>query len=295
MDETKGFITAQIGNLNVWRRGDERAPHKPLLLLLALARVAYGHQRLVPFNEIDKPLSSLLKHYGPARKSVHPEYPFWWLQSDGLWEIPGSDELIRRHGGSGPLKSELLKKSVKGGFPKKIYEAFCSNRRLLERVVIKLLGENFPSSIHEDILNEIGLNISLLEDRRRDPQFRLAVIRAYEHRCAVCGYDLKIDSSDLALEAAHIKWHQAGGPDEINNGLALCAIHHKALDRGAIGLSEDMAVLVSSELHGQSWMVEWFEKFKGEKLRRPTRSEWRPAKEYIRWHAEQVFRKPARD
>jgi putative restriction endonuclease len=104
-----------------------------------------------------------------------------------------------------------------------------------------------------------------------------------------------MDTSDLALEAAHIKWHQAGGPNEIKNGLALCAIHHKALDRGAIGLSEDRTILVSCELHGQSWVMEWFEKFKGNKLRNPTRLEWQPAKEFIRWHTEQVFRKPARD
>jgi putative restriction endonuclease len=26
---------------------------------------------------------------------------------------------------------------------------------------------------------------------------------------------------NVALEAAHIKWHQAGGPDEESNGLAL--------------------------------------------------------------------------
>jgi putative restriction endonuclease len=295
MDEAKRFILEQVNSLNMWRRGDERAPHKPLLLLLALARVAQGCQRLTPFSEIEKPLSSLLKHYGPARKSVHPEYPFWRLQSDGLWVVPDSNALTRRQGGTDPLKSELLTKGVSGGFPEKVYEAFRSDRRLLKRVSTKLLEENFPASIHEDILNEIGLDLSISQVRRRDPQFRLEVIRAYEHRCAVCGYDLKIDSSDLALEAAHIKWYQAGGPDEIRNGLALCAIHHKALDRGAIGLSENMSVLISSGLHGQSWATEWFEKFKGEKLRKPTRLEWQPAREYIRWHAEQVFRKPARD
>lgn len=40
------------------------------------------------------------------------------------------------------------------------------------------------------------------------------------------------DNASVGLEAAHIKWKQFGGPCEIPNGLALCAIHHKAFDKG---------------------------------------------------------------
>ena len=44
---------------------------------------------------------------------------------------------------------------------------------------------------------------------------------AYGDRCAVCG-----------VEAAHVMWLQAGGPDDVRNGLVLCALHHAAFDRG---------------------------------------------------------------
>ena len=37
----------------------------------------------------------------------------------------------------------------------------------------------------------------------------------------------------LGLEAAHIKWFQARGPDVVQNGLALCSLHHKIFDLGA--------------------------------------------------------------
>lgn len=294
MHETKRFILTQIKNLNVYQRGGKRAPHKPLLLLLALARVAQHRERLALFSEIEEPLSRLLKDYGPPRKSIHPEYPFWWLQSDKLWEISNNDSLVRRVGSTSPLKSELVKKKVSGGFPEYVYEVFRKDSKFLERAVSVLLETNFPESLHQDILDEVGLSVST-HHRRRDPQFRSDVIRAYEHRCAICGYDLKMGSSDLALEAAHIKWHQSGGPDCIQNGLALCAIHHKALDRGAIGISSDLTILISSDVHGVEGILGWFLSFKDKKIRRPTRLEWIPSSEYIDWHTRQVFKKPARD
>ncbi|MFL6335417.1 MAG: phosphorothioated DNA-binding restriction endonuclease [Pyrinomonadaceae bacterium] len=239
MDETKRFILTQIKNLNVYKRGGERAPHKPLLMLLALARVTQRRERLALFSEIEEPLSWLLKDYGPPRKSVHPEYPFWWLQSDKLWEVSNGDSLLRRAGSTSPLKSEFIKKKVCGGLPEYIYEVFTRDSKFLESAVSILLEGNFPESLHQDILNEVGLSVST-HHRRRSPQFRSDVIRAYEHRCAICGFDLKLGPSDLALEAAHIKWHQSGGPDCVQNGLALCAIHHKSLDRGAIGISRQL-------------------------------------------------------
>jgi putative restriction endonuclease len=67
-----------------------------------------------------------------------------------------------------------------------------------------------------------------------DPQFRLRVLTAYEYRCAVCGFDVRLGSVSIALDAAHIRWHQAGGPELERNGLALCVLHHKTFDLGAL-------------------------------------------------------------
>ena len=40
----------------------------------------------------------------------------------------------------------------------------------------------------------------------------------------------------MGIEAAHIRWFNLCGPDVPDNGLALCALHYKLLDRGALGL-----------------------------------------------------------
>ncbi len=49
-------------------------------------------------------------------------------------------------------------------------------------------------------------------------------LQAYQS--VVCGFNVRIADSLVALEAAHIKWHQAGGPDMEYNGIALCSLHH---------------------------------------------------------------------
>lgn len=295
MREIRQQLLDKVQGLNIWKRGDERAPHKPLLLLLAIAHATQGRPRMETFVELEEPLARLLRNFGPPRVTTHPEYPFWRLQRDGLWEVSSAHPLKQRSSNSDPLKSELRDKQVSGGLMPPFYNECRKDSKFVARLVTLILTRNFPTSVHEDILAEIGLPLTISSSRQRDAQFRVDVIKAYEHRCAVCGYDLKLGLSNLALEAAHIKWHQAGGPDSVDNGLALCTIHHKALDRGAIGIDEDKRVLVSAELHGQRWLQELFEAFKNKELRKPTRREWSPNSEFIRWHSEQVFRKPARD
>lgn len=294
MERKKQGLLHLFEELKVWRRGDERAPHKPLLLLLALSRVAGRQPRLTPFSELEGPLTRLLRDYGPPRKSNHPEYPFWRLQQDGLWEVVSTAPLARRVSNTDPPRSELRSKNAVGGFTQDVYDQLRRSPNLVIRIARRLLETNFPDSLHEDLLTEVGLPTSAAV-RTRDPRFRSEVIRAYEHRCAVCGFDLKVGDADFALEAAHIKWHQAGGPDEVTNGIALCVVHHKALDRGVIGLTTEMTIIISADLHGLCGAKEWFETFKGRVIRAPTRSEWRPKESYLNWHYEQVFRRPPKE
>lgn len=246
-NERTAELIGRFTELKVWRRGSERAPHKPLLLLLSLSRVAGGQTRLTSFSELEEPLTRLLTDYGPPRKSAHPEYPFWRLQQDGLWEVVSEELMAPRVSNNDPPRSELRAKRAAGGFTQDVYDQLHKSPDLVAEVAQRLLDANFPSSLHEDILEEVGLSVAAIV-KPRDPRFRAEVIRAYEHCCAICKFDLKVGGADFGLEAAHIKWHQAGGPDEVTNGIALCVVHHKALDRGVIGLKDDLTVVVSAEL-----------------------------------------------
>ena len=223
------------------------------------------------------------------------------LPGDGLWEIQGLQPHHRNR--SGELRPHTLKDSaVKGGLPEEIFHLLVGNPGLLRQAAEYLLESHFPESFHQDLLEAVNLHeiqhpLALHETvtskivRPRDPRFRVNVIQAYEYRCAICGYDIRIDDQLMGLEAAHIRWHANGGPDEVTNGLALCVIHHKAFDRGGIGLSNELELLVSTELHGQNeaWDF-WFRKYEGQIIRLPRQSRNEPEPRHLAWHRQQVFR-----
>ena len=73
-------------NIKVWKKGDKRAPHKPLLLLYALGRLERGETGPVPYDDVDAQVGKLLDEFGPPRKT-EPLCTFWYLQCDGLWEL----------------------------------------------------------------------------------------------------------------------------------------------------------------------------------------------------------------
>jgi len=283
-------------NITVWRRGAERAPHKPLLLLYALGKCQRGDPRVIPYAEIAPALQQLLREFGPPRKSYHSEYPFWWLQHDGVWELHGAEHVTLRHGHTDAKKSALLKHGVTGGFPALIYEELRENPRLLNEITLGLLDHHFPHSMHEDIISAVGINVGIetVTRRTRDPQFRLRVLTIYAYTCAVCGFDVRLGETALGIEAAHIKWYQAGGPDSETNGLALCILHHKLFDRGAFTISRDRQVQVSEYAYGSTGFAEWLLAFHGKPLRPPHSPHYAPKEEYLHWHLHQVFRGPAR-
>jgi putative restriction endonuclease len=77
----------------------------------------------------------------------------------------------------------------------------------------------------------------------RASDFRERVLVAYGHQCAVCDVGMDL------LDAAHIipVW-ALGGSDDTSNGIAFCTLHHRAYDRGLLGIRGDYSIQVSDRL-----------------------------------------------
>lgn len=290
-------LLERFSRVTVFKAGGKRAPHKPLLLLIALSRVQRGDGRLAPYAEIKEALEPLLRWLWPSGQA-HAHYPFWHLRSDGLWEVPEEMALVAA---IAHLKNQrripdaiLLGEGATGGFPEPLDAHLRAHPALVNQIASRILHEHFPPSLHEDILDAVGMvwTVETGRRRRRDPRFRDAVLRAYGRRCAICAYDGRLGDAPLGLEAAHIQWHAAGGPDVEQNGLALCSFHHKAFDLGAIAVSPEFTVLVSPDISGGARVDEWVRRHAGEGIHGPGDAALRPAAEYLHWHLREVFRNP---
>jgi putative restriction endonuclease len=302
-------------NIRRAQRAGVYAPHKPLLILLALARVQRGEPRMVEFAAIEALLKQLLAEFGPSSAAKSRHYPFWHLATDGhgaLWDLSGPREVLKRPAGATPSLGELREHHIKGGFPADVDEALRHIPGLLQAVASRVLDTYFPSTLHADIVATLGLDLdgaselrdaapaptayTTAERRRRDPGFRERVLRAYEYRCCVCGFDLRIGHTPAGLEAAHIQWHHVGGPDIEPNGLSLCALHHKLFDLGVFTVepAEHRVVFSQHAIAGNRGQQGEL-RHHGQRLLAPQQMDMRPAPAFLGWNQKNVFKAPARN
>ena len=304
---TRDEILTAFDSIRVFKRDGRRAVHKPLLVLLALGRLARGEVPVVEFAEIEGKLGSLLREFGPSGSAASRHNPFWALRTDGLWQLAGPDAILARPPAATPSITELRQGHVNGGFPESLRLALERDPALVAEIASRILNAHCPDSIRQDVLDAVGLSLDVegtnvdattaaTPARRRDPAFRAKVLLAYEYRCCVCGHDLRLGDNVIGLEAAHIKWFQAHGPDVVPNGLALCSLHHKIFDLGAFTvLPGNHQIVFSRHLMGGDDTKAKLLAHHGASLIQPQSKDYLPNPEFLAWHREEVFKEPGRD
>lgn len=285
-------LLKRFGSIRIFAKGGKLAPHKPLLLLYALAQFKNERIERIVFSDAESMVDPLIQTYGPFNAKTSVTYPYARLANDksGIWWIEKHEK-----NASGDLSlAEARDRDLKAGFSEDVLRKFRENPKLIDLVAINLLDRNFPPSLHRDILDAVGLYLGQDEleaviRKKRDPRFRGIVLSAYYEQCAICKYDIKMNGAAVALEAAHIQMHSAGGPDEVTNGLALCVIHHKLFDLGALTVDDDMNVRVSERVVGD-WGRKLNDEFHERPIALPRSTSMAPAPQYIHWHNRQVFK-----
>lgn len=87
----------------------------------------------------------------------------------------------------------------------------------------------------------------LVTRKVRDANFRRQVRRAYDSRCAVTGFRIIDRFGRSETQAAHIHSVASGGPDLVQNGLALTSTVHWLFDKHLISIDTDFSLLVASQ------------------------------------------------
>jgi putative restriction endonuclease len=137
------------------------------------------------------------------------------------------------------------------------------------------ISENFPAT----------RQWAVASTRRalRALDFSDRIMTAYSNRCAMCGVQLRL------LDGAHIlPVADPESTDETANGIALCALHHRAYDRGIVTFDVENTVHVSDPrigelkeagLHGG---LDEFQKGLLKEIYLPTKREERPKAAFVK-------------
>jgi len=106
---------------------------------------------------------------------------------------------------------------------------------ILEEVVDKRL------EVNEALITQVSkprrTAVLTISKRLRDNSFKSRVLAVYTHKCAMCGIQLRL------VDAAHILpvTHEHS-TDETSNGVAMCALHHRAYDLSLITFDDKYRV-----------------------------------------------------
>lgn len=271
-----------------------RSPHKPLLVLMALAQLRNEGSSKLVFSDVETKLRELIEDYRPPRQSrAQPANPFTRLEST-IWTLsePVANDSAR----------ELRDRHVYGMFTPEVEAALKEDDKLAQAVARMLVDREFADTQMQEVLIATGLgDISIIAedpadlptDKKRSSKWPGLVLDAWNRTCAFCGYSGLLGHAPVGLEAAHLRWFKKGGPDELDNGLALCSLDHKLLDSGALGLTQDFRIRVSQGFVGIASAGQRVLDLHGKPLPVPRPGTPLPNLDHVEWHDQEVFRGPA--
>lgn len=283
--------------------GAVRVPHKPLLLLWLLGRLAATGSSAVSYADAEEPVGRLINQFGPpaqrATARQRAAMPFVHLERE-LWDL--RDAIGGLLGPELPERRRLLLDLSATGRLHEHVERLLADPATLAAAARLLLDRHFTSALAPVICDAVGLDVAMpvegsrlavVSRRRRSAAFTEQVLRVYAYSCAACGFDGRIGPIPVGVEAAHVRWHSQHGPDDVSNGLALCSLHHTLLDLGVLGLTPDRRLKVSELYIAQAPAGRAVYDLAGRPLASPRPGEPLVDVEHITWHDRQVFRSDA--
>ena len=283
-------LLEQIRSMKVHAPSHLRAAlKKPLLLLLLVSRIENDRveENRFQFDDIEKKLDLLIREHGgrPTESGSKPEQPFYHLRTSPFWIVRTQQEYGP---GRTALVSDLRRPESYGAFQPKVFRLLRSSGEVRARVVDSILNEWWPETLHGDIREDLGLD--RLDSRRRaqrDRQFTIDVLENFRYSCAFCGFHAVLNRVATGIDAAHVHWRSLRGPDNVENGIALCKLHHWAFDKGILGIDDEERICIahvfSAQQDGGLPLESLVNRSLAVQPRKPI------AKRFLDWHRNNVY------
>lgn len=272
----------------------DKHPHKPLLLLAVLDLVA---SRYFVDNDIEltPELSRVFDDlwlaalpYGPEPGDIRQ--PMKHLETNGFWHPTGASQRFVR-GRSVHLDDELwqlmqdeknraaLREAlITAHFSPEAAEALRSRSRMSEAALVYARTMLEASVVRESA--ELPV---------RSQAFRIAVVRAYDYRCAICGVRIFNEEGRTVVDAAHIVPWSRTQNDTPQNGMALCKLCHWSFDAGMLSVDDNYSVLTSSRLNRDRNHPGILTIVAAREILKPAEPSLWPDKENLAWHRSHTF------
>ena len=305
-------------NKKTWSRlTNYGSPYKPFLLLSIFDHITTGRitgNFIEPSFELTRTFldyTALIPDFG---RHAGMAYPFYHLESSGFWVLITQPGEQHRKGSAMKSMKRLREVYLGGRFSDELYPILqmTHTREKLKNVLIQTY---FTRELQPAILEQSHINCasdrysyrllgiaegipqymtpngeSEKEDKVRDQGFRKAIVRLYDHRCALCGIKMCTPEGRTVVDAAHIKpWCQSFN-DDPTNGMALCKLCHWSFDEGLMSVDKQYHVLVSPVVRSDSNLPGHIMTLSDRPMFRPTESRHWPGQENFAWHRKERFR-----
>lgn len=149
-------------------------------------------------------------------------------------------------------------------------------------VVLREIGAavDFVPHAMEVIMDARRYGEAVVRTRQHQRAFRAKVLNAYADQCVVCRLDVR-----KVLDAAHIAGDtDEHGVPEIWNGMAMCALHHRAYDSDVMGIDADYRIHIESsvmEPRATGLKSEGLQLIHGRQIQLPGKRTHRPSQELL--------------
>lgn len=248
-------------------------------------RMAYIAAAFVERIESD-PLDSS-HYYARVRDFLEFDTPVPYRRADGRFAERFLRDMARPSDAGRMLRGMSMRRLENADFAEIVNAGLASTIDPENRIKLELDAPRIDAETRyllEEEFAERRVEQMLVNRKIRDANFRRHVLRAYDETCAVTGLKIVNGGGKTEAQAAHI-WSVAdGGPDIVQNGVALSATAHWLFDRYLISFDDNLCLLVS---HNKvpSELLQLFPP-SGQRIRLPSDPRLHPRPEFVARHRE---------
>jgi len=292
VESTQSKLLKKLANLRV-DRSKGVAPHKPLLLLVVL-ELAKSGQLSDSILTLTPDLAFRFSVYWSIvahRRTQPPDVrlPFHHLHSSKLWTpiaADGSESAHRDETVAVKLSDDFFTALSSSEFRQHAGYTLISNYfEPAEQVALYELAGITPPE-NASLLTELGKQADKeAKSKGRTARFRVDVVAAYCHTCALTGYRITTITGHSIVDAAHIHQYARSRNNDPENGIALCKNAHWLFDLGLWSVDDDFCVIVANGAFIESHPTQnSLVSLRGNRITLPSDSRFWPSRKHLEWH-----------